>query len=263
MSSKSIFPEPGDLVVATVSQIMPYGAYVTLDEYGKEGLLHISEVSSSWVRNIRDHVREGQKVVLKVLRVDAEKGHVDLSLRRVTGREKKEKLFEWKRARKAEALLKMAAEKVGVSFNEVHQIAGVKIEEYYGGLYEGLEDASEHGEVALTKLGIPENYATVLAEISKAKIQIPKVKVKGLLELTCPQSKGVDIIREALISAKNFKRPREAAVEMYVVGAPRYRVEVSARNYKEAERLLQGVIETAINAVKAAGGYGTFKRLET
>jgi translation initiation factor 2 subunit 1 len=262
MGSKSEFPEPGDLVVATVSQITPYGAYVTLDEYGKEGLLHISEVSSSWVRNIRDHVREGQKVVLKVLRVDAEKGHVDLSLRRVTGREKKEKLFEWKRSRKAEALLKMAAEKLGVSFNELYQTAGVKLEEHYGGLYEGLEDASERGVVALVKLGIPENYATVLAEIAKAKIQIPRVKVKGLLELTCPQPRGVEVIREALISAKNLKKPREATVEMYVVGAPRYRVEVSARNYKDAEKLLQGVVETAINVVKAGGGHGTFKRLE-
>ena len=71
---RSEWPEVGDLVVATVRRIVDYGAYVHLDEYGKEGLLHISEISSSWVRNIRDHVREGQKVVLKVLRVNPEKG---------------------------------------------------------------------------------------------------------------------------------------------------------------------------------------------
>ena len=78
------WPEVGDLVVATVQRIVGYGAYVTLDEYeDKEGLLHISEISSSWVRNIRNHVRERQKVVLQVLRVDAAHGQVDLSLRRV------------------------------------------------------------------------------------------------------------------------------------------------------------------------------------
>ena len=80
------WPEVGDLVIVTVNRITDYGAYVTLDEYGKEGLLHVSEVASSWVRNIRDFVREGQKTVLKVLRVDTEKGHVDISLRRVTMR---------------------------------------------------------------------------------------------------------------------------------------------------------------------------------
>jgi translation initiation factor 2 alpha subunit (eIF-2alpha) len=53
-------PEPGELVVSTVKKIAPYGAYVALDEFNDtEGLLHISEISSRWVKNIRDHVREG------------------------------------------------------------------------------------------------------------------------------------------------------------------------------------------------------------
>ncbi|MCK4434705.1 S1 RNA-binding domain-containing protein, partial [Candidatus Bathyarchaeota archaeon] len=69
---KQEWPEIGDLVMATVGDVKDYGAYVKLDEYDQMGLLHISEISSSWVRNIRNFVREGQKVVLKVLRVDIE-----------------------------------------------------------------------------------------------------------------------------------------------------------------------------------------------
>src|SRR4030067_3723450 len=90
---KPEWPEPGDLVLTSVQRITDYGAYVTLDEYEKEGLLHVSEGSSGWVRNIREFVREGQKTVLKVLRVDPEKRHVDLSLRRVSRRERREKLL--------------------------------------------------------------------------------------------------------------------------------------------------------------------------
>ena len=78
------WPERGDLVIATIDSITTYGAYVELEEYGKKGLLHVSEISSSWIRNIRDFVREGQKIVLKVIRVKSEKGHIDVSLRRVT-----------------------------------------------------------------------------------------------------------------------------------------------------------------------------------
>ncbi|HVO36618.1 MAG TPA: S1 RNA-binding domain-containing protein, partial [Candidatus Acidoferrum sp.] len=69
-ANKPEWPEPGDLVIATIQSVTDYGAYAKLDEYDKQGLLHISEISSSWVRNIRDFVRENQKIVLKVLRVD-------------------------------------------------------------------------------------------------------------------------------------------------------------------------------------------------
>ena len=110
-AKKAEWPEGGDLVLASVQRITDFGAYVTLDEYGKEGLLHVSELSSGWVRNMRDFVREGQKVVLKVLRVDAEKRHIDLSLRRVSRRERREKVLAWKRDRKADSILHSASDK--------------------------------------------------------------------------------------------------------------------------------------------------------
>lgn len=110
---KPEYPEGGDLVIATIETVTDYGAYAKLDEYDKRGLLHVSEISSSWIRNIRDFVREGQKMVLKVLRVDPEKGHVDLSLRRVNKRERIEKVMQWKKERKADALLKGVSEKLG------------------------------------------------------------------------------------------------------------------------------------------------------
>jgi translation initiation factor 2 subunit 1 len=100
------WPEVGYIVIATVPKVESYGAYVRLDEYGgKEGLLHISEISSRWVRNIRNHVRQNQKVVLQVMRTDPAKGQVDLSLRRVSRDDKRKKLEDWKKARKAETLL--------------------------------------------------------------------------------------------------------------------------------------------------------------
>ncbi len=80
-TSQVIFPEVGDLVVATVKRVEDYGAYVKLDEFaGIEGLVHISEMATTWVRNIRDHAREGQKLVLKVLRVNPQRNQIDLAL---------------------------------------------------------------------------------------------------------------------------------------------------------------------------------------
>ncbi|MGA3290792.1 MAG: S1 RNA-binding domain-containing protein, partial [Candidatus Bathyarchaeia archaeon] len=110
---KSEWPDSGDLVIATIESVMDYGAYANLDEYNKRGFLHISEISSARIRNVHDYVREKQKMVLKVLHVNLEKGHIDLSLRRVTKRERIEKIKAWKRDRKGEVLLRAVAEKVG------------------------------------------------------------------------------------------------------------------------------------------------------
>ena len=254
------WPDVGDLVIATVVDITDYGAYVRLDEYDKEGLLHVSEVASRWVRNIRDYVREGQKVVLKVLRVHAEKGHVDLSRRRVTKREKKEKLLSWKKDRKAEGLLRTAAEKLNISFEEAYEKAGVLIEKAFGELHEGLEKTAKDGVEVLLNLGIDKDLAVTLQAIAKEKIQISLVSVKGILELKNPKPKGVLIIKETLQNAKEIGESEGADLTVYLVSPPKYRIVVSAEDYKSAESVLEKVTESALKTIAKSGGTGSFRR---
>jgi translation initiation factor 2 subunit 1 len=256
---KPDWPEVGDLVIATVETVTDYGAYVKLDEYNKRGLLHISEISSSWIRNIRDFVREGQKVVLKVLRVDAEKGHVDLSLRRVTKREKIEKIMSWKKERKAEALLRSVAEKTGLSLGEVYEKAGALLEKEYG-LYEGFEKIAREGVEVLTKMGVPEELASAFVEVAKERIRVPTVKVRGILELRCMRPNGVRVIKEAFLNAKKAEKTRGVDLRFYVVAAPKYCIEVTAENYKHAEAVLQRVAQNIVSNIEHAGGQGVFKR---
>ena len=254
------WPEVGDLVIATVVRITDYGAYVRLDEYDKEGLLHVSEVASRWVRNIRDYVREGQKVVLKVLRVHAEKGQVDLSRRRVTQRDKREKLLFWKKDRKAESLLRTAAEKLHISFEEAYERAGALIEKAFGELYYGLEKTAKDGVDVLLELGIDKELAVTLEEIAKEKIQISLVNVKGILELQNPKPKGVLIIKDTLKHAKEVGESEDAEVTVYLVSPPKYRIVVSAEDYKSAENVLEKATKSALKFISKSGGTGSFKR---
>jgi len=260
MEPKKIeWPEEGDLVIATVKTITDYGAYVTLDEYKKEGLLHLSEVSSGWVRNIRNFVREGQKFVLKVLRVDTEKGHIDLSLRRVTKRERKEKILSWKKERKGDSLLRTASEELKISSQEIYEKVGALLEKEFGGIYEGLEKTAREGIEVLLKIGIPEKYATVMEKITKEKIKVPMVKVKGILSLQCPRPRGVNLIRDSLLSTQKVEA-KGAKIQVYVIAPPRYRIVASAADYKEAEEILDKATEAAIRNIEKVGGQGTFKR---
>ena len=257
--TKQEWPEAGDLVIATVQSVADYGAYAKLDEYDKQGLLHVSEISSSWIRNIRDFVREGQKLVLKVLKVDVEKRHIDLSLRRVTKREKIEKMMAWKKERKAETLVRSVADKMSLSPEQVYEKAGTAIEKEYG-LYEGFERAVKEGPEILTKIGISEELANAFVTVAQERIHVPMVKVKGIIEVSCMRPNGVKVIKEAFLNAKKAEKSRTAKLRFYVVAAPKYRVEVMADNYKNAEDVLQKVAETVVSNVSKAGGQGVFRR---
>jgi translation initiation factor 2 subunit 1 len=256
---KPEWPEVGDLVIATIETVTDYGAYAKLDEHNKRGLLHVSEISSSWIRNIHDFVREGQKMVLKVLRVDTEKGHIDLSLRRVTKRERIEKILSWKKDRKAEALLREVAEKVGSSSEEVYEKAGALVEENYG-LYEGFEKAVKEGAEVLTRIGVPEDLAKAFAEVAEERIHVKMVKVKGTIEVRCMKPNGVKIIKDSFLNAKKAEKTEDANVRFYVIAAPKYSIEVSAENYKRAEEVMQKVAQSVVSNVAKAGGQGTFRR---
>jgi len=256
---KPEWPEHGDLVIATIETVTDYGAYAKLDEYNKRGLLHVSEISSSWIRNIRDFVREGQKAVLKVIRVDLEKGHIDLSLRRVTKRARIEKIRQWKQDRKAEALLRGVAEKMGLPSEEVYEKAGALVEEHYG-LYEGFEKIAKEGPAVLTNMGVSGKLAKAFAEVAEERIRLKMVKVKGTLEIRCMKPNGVKIIKESFLNAKKAEKPKDAEIRFYVIAAPKYSIEVLAENYKRAEEVIQKVAQSVVSNVVKAGGQGSFRR---
>ncbi|MBS7651716.1 translation initiation factor IF-2 subunit alpha [Candidatus Bathyarchaeota archaeon] len=238
------FPSIEDLVVATVKRIEPFGAYVSLDEYGgKEGFLHISEISSTWVKNIRSHVREGQKVVLQVLRVDPAKGHIDLSLRRVTKDERRKKMEEWKKARKAEMLIKSAEGILKIGEEELGKAVS-KVVEIYGSLYQGLEEASKRGVQALLDAGVSPDIAEVLAKIASEKIPARYVTISGTFEIVSMGPRGVEEIKSLLLEAEKMAG-EDAEVLIYTQGAPRYKVEVKAEDYKKAEAILEKIVDYA------------------
>jgi translation initiation factor 2 subunit 1 len=259
MSEQNIeYPEIGDLVIATIKTVMDYGVYANLDEYNKKGFLHISEISSARIRNIRDFVRENQKMVLKVLRVDLEKGHIDLSLRRVTKRERIEKIKSWKKGRKGDALLYVVGERAGLSKEEIRQKVGVILEEKIG-IYEGFENAVKEGPESLVKYGIPEDLAKIIAQVADERIKIKSVKLRGVLEVRCMQPNGVRCIQEAFRKAKKANASKNSKIEFAVIAAPKYRVEVSADNWKAAEALLKKVAESVVENITSLGGHGNFK----
>ena len=79
--------EPGKIVTGKVTGISPFGAFISLGE-GKTGLVHISEVALSYVKNISDFLKENDEVKVKIVGID-EKGKISLSIKQALLEERK------------------------------------------------------------------------------------------------------------------------------------------------------------------------------
>ena len=82
-------PDEGDFVVAELTDIDQNSAYADLEKYDDvDGLIHISEVSRSWVQDMRKELDEGEKTVAQV--IDTEGDSLTLSLKRVNDKKKRD-----------------------------------------------------------------------------------------------------------------------------------------------------------------------------
>ena len=72
--------EVGDVLTGKVTGVQPYGAFVALDEQ-TQGLVHISEITYGFVKDVNDFLSVGEDIQVKVLEVDEEQKKISLSIR--------------------------------------------------------------------------------------------------------------------------------------------------------------------------------------
>ncbi len=254
-------PDEGELVLATVNQISPHGVYVTLDEYGKfPAFLHISEIATGWVRDIERYAKPGQKIVLKVIRINKARKEIDLSLRQVSGEERKVKIIEVKKSEKAKSILEALKKTLNFDDAAVSKLENVLLD-HYDSVYDAFDDFARRGQRAIQRIeGLPENYAKALETISAEKITIPIVEVRGIMDIRVKTPDGIEVIRNALHSVEESRSSSGVQVKTTYLGTPRYRLTVKAENYKVAERALQNAIEKIQTAIEKSHGRFGFTR---
>ncbi len=257
MSRVRGFPENGELVVCTVKSVKNFGAFVTLDEYDdKEGFVHVRDVATGWVKYIRDFIREGQKIVCKVLGVDSSKGHIDLSLKSVNEHQKREKIQQWKNEKKAEKLVEIIAERMSISVDDAYDVFGNELLEVYETLYGAFESVVSDPEEFLEDFS--GDWIETFIEVAKENVAPPMVQIDGILEMSSSAPNGMELVKNALL--KGLEAADGADVEINCVGCPKYRVVVNASEYKEAEEVMRIVTTCAIDDITANGGAAALKR---
>lgn len=256
MQKKGEWPERGELVIGTVTRVNPYSAFISLEEYpGKEGMVHISEVAGKWVRDIREFVKTGKKVVALVMNVDRERGLIALSLKRVKRYDAEGKMKEFKREIKARKMLEIVAKKLGMSPTEAQEKIGTQLQEIFGELFKAFQmSLNSQGYDLLRRKGIPENWAKEIKTVAQEQMEVKEVEIKGTVELTCPKPNGIKIIKKVL---KDIKEKH--GINIKYISAPKYSLTFKTKDAKLGERKLKEAADEIIKNIKSLGGEGSFQ----
>jgi translation initiation factor 2 subunit 1 len=227
------FPQESEIVICTVTKVNPHSVFVVLDEYQKTGMLHISEVSPGRIRNINDFVKDGKIIVCKVLQIDREKGHIDVSLRRVNDKEKMDKQNSIKQEQKAEKILDFVAEKLSVDPKAFYESVKSVIFKKYEYLFQAFNDFV-NGTFALESLNFDDKITKLLAEIIHQRIKPPEVTVDGKIKIECYDPNGVKTVKDILAEIQAIDKNK---LLIFYLGGGSYKFEAKGSDYSELETM--------------------------
>jgi len=252
---KQGYPEESEIVLCTVTSVRYNSVFVNLNEYDNSGMIHISEISPGRIRNINDYVKEGKVIICKVLRIDKERGYIDLSLRRVNEGQRRAKVNEIKKEQKAEKIIEFVAKKLKKDVNDVYKEVSDKVFKRYDLLYPCFEDISEK-RISLEEMDIPKKLAEELKEVIKQKIKPVEVNIKGNIKLVSYAPDGVEIIKDSI------KKGIGKNIKILYVGGGKYNIKVKASDYKAAEKILKDSTEAIIQYAEKNDVKASFEREE-
>ncbi len=253
---KEGMPQEDELVLCTVTAVQYNSVFAKLDEYGRTGMIHISEIAPGRIRNIRDYVVEGKKVVCQVLRIDKEKGHIDLSLRRVNEMQKRKKLDQIKQEQLSEKIIEFVAKKKNENAEALYNSVSEKILETCPSLFDAFEGVVK-GEIDLSKI-LDKDLAKELTDVIKLRIRLHEVEVGGDLKISSYAPNGVEIVKEAL---KKAQQAKGSPVIKYK-GAGTYSITIKSDDYKAAEKTLKQAVDDFLKCAKEHKAIAEFTRVE-
>jgi len=227
--------EVGDLVLCIVDRIVGTVVFVKipLENQEIEGSIVMSEIAPGRIRNLRDYVVPKKKVVCKVLRISSQ-GNIELSLRRVTQKEKKEVIEQDKQEKSYLSILKsILGDKAEQTVREISKS---------GRLYSFLEEAKINPE-NLERIAGKEESGKILEILNAQKKK--KTVLKKEIRMTSIKPNGISLIKKILEMFGEIK--------VKYISAGRYTLELESEDIKNADKKLRELIERAEKEAKKLG----------
>jgi len=254
MVKKRGLPKWGENVLCTVTRITPFAAWCSLDEYEREdgstieGMIHVSEVAGKWVKDIRKFVKPNKQYVAKVIRIDYQKGHVNLSLKRVSKFDKKEKAENYRREKRAMGMLNQVAKRVGKTKEDVLKIFEPEIREEFEDIFSFFESINDNAKI-LDKFDLNKDLKDAIMEVVERNFRLKEKTVKAMLKITTLAPDGVNRVKKALTELE-----KNTGATVKYISAPTYQVELRSKQPKDAEKRMREGIEDILSKIKKEEG---------
>ena len=252
MKRRDSFPNVGELIVGTITMVNPYSVAVRLEEYDRSGMIHISEVSSRWVKDIREFAKENQRCVCKVVKLDLERGHINLSLKRVNKEEHDRKMSDFKSEEKAEKMLEDIGKEMGKDLDTIYNEIGYKLQDTFGSIFKAFKVALKDKKL-LIKKGVDEKYIDAIADAALKNFQEEIVEIKCRLSITSHESGGIDIIKKALVNAE------KGGIDVRYISAPVYMLKITGTDPKAMEKKIKSVAEALVAGIEKTDGEASYE----
>ncbi len=218
----------GALVLCTVKKIEKTTVFLNIEGNG-EGSMVLSEVAAGRIRNLRDYIAPNRKIVCKVLHI--ENGNIQLSLRRVTGKERESVLQQYKKERNIISML-------NAIIKNPESVIG-KIKKEYN-LIDFFEQAKENP--ALLKKFFTKEETEKLLKILIEKLEKEKI-VKKIFRLSSSSSIGLSTIKKILL---------EIPARIKYLGSSQFSIEIQAKDFKDANKKILSALEQIRHKAKEA-----------
>merc|ERR1712216_723534 len=215
------FPEVEDVVIVAVRQIADMGAYVQLLEYNnKEGMILLSELSRRRIRSINKLIKVGRNEVVVVLRVEQEKGYIDLSKRRVSPEDIERHEIKYSKAKAVHSIMRHCAETLETDLEPLYESVGWPLARKYGHAYDAFAKSITDEEEVFGSVTCSDQVREILMTQIKRRLSPQAVKVRADFEVTCFSYEGIDAIKAALFAGEKAGSTEDIKVHIRLIAPP-------------------------------------------
>ncbi|XP_055704648.1 eukaryotic translation initiation factor 2 subunit 1 [Phlebotomus papatasi] len=257
---KDKYPEVEDVVMVNVRSIAEMGAYVYLLEYNNiEGMILLSELSRRRIRSINKLIRVGKTEPAVVIRVDKDKGYIDLSKRRVSVEDVEKCTERFSKAKAVNSILRHVADILNFEsddqLEDLYQKTAWHFEEKYKSkahAFDIFKQAVVDPSI-LAECGLEERTLDVLLDNIKRKLTSQPVKIRADIECACYGYEGIDAVKEALRSGLELST-EELPIKINLIAPPLYVMTTSTPEKADGLKALEVAIDKIKETITELGG---------